>query len=239
MKQHFSTPRYHWQATCYPGAKEAVITLQPIEPLPKIPSGKPVDHERAEREASRRAKTKCRRLCVANGLDRLWTLTYETEPESEAEVLADVARFMRKMRALIPKWRYLYVLERGSKNGRLHVHFATNAFVPKQTVAARWRHGFVDARRLSTGRGGDPRAAARYLSKYVSKAGSNEQRGRHRRRFIPGEGLRLTTVRTTSSDYICAERSVETVMASGPPNHVWRSSESEDWRGPPCTVAFW
>lgn len=239
MKQHFSTARYHWQATSYVAARETVITLQPIEPPPRVPSGKPVDHERAEREAARRAKTKCRRLCVANGLDRLWTLTYECAPADEDQVIRDMARFNRKMRELLPKWRYLYVIERGSKNGRLHVHFATNAFVPKATIAARWGHGFVDARRLTSGRGGDPRAAARYLSKYVSKAGCDQQRRRSRRRFIPAEGLRLDAVRTSFSDELDAERYVQALMGGILPKHVWRSCESEDWRGPPCTVAFW
>jgi hypothetical protein len=239
MKQHFSTGRYRWQATCYPKAAEAVITLVDTDRPARLPSGKPPDPERSEKEAARRAKTKCRRLCVANGLDRLWTLTYAVAPADERAVIADMARFMRRMRAIFPKWRYLYVIERGSENGRLHVHFATNCFVPKSAVAARWGHGFVDARRLTTGRGGDPRAAARYLSKYVGKAAGGQQRRRSGRRFVPGLGLVLDAITTTHGDLIDAEASVVLLMAMGAPKHVWRSAESEDWRGPPCSVAFW
>lgn len=239
MKQHFSTRRFVWRVTAYPKAREGVVTLQEIDPAPRIPSGKPYDGERAEREARRRASTKCRRLCVANGLDRLWTLTYAVAPEDERQVVADVARFMRKMRDRFPNWRYLYVIERGTENGRLHCHFATNAFVPKSCVAAAWTHGFVDARRLTRGRSGDPRAAARYLSKYVSKPQSDEHRRRSGRRFVPGLGLRLDTATCDCDNRYVAERALSLYMGGGTPNFVWHSEQSDDWRGPPCTVAFW
>jgi hypothetical protein len=239
MKQHFSTRRFVWSVSAYRKAREGVITLQEIDPSPRVPSGKPPDPERSEREAARRAKTKVRRLCVANGLDRLWTVTYATEPESEAQIVRDVAVMMRRLHHRFPKWRYLYVIERGEKSGRLHVHFATNVFVPKAVVASTWDHGFVDVRRITTGRGGDPRVAARYLSKYVAKASDDGRRERSRRRFVPSLGLLLDCVKSQHNDYYEAERALAVLVGGGPPQHVWRSSETSDWRGPPCTVAFW
>lgn len=239
MKQHFS-PEAVWSVTAYPGAREGVITWTQTRD-PDAPCGvpRPPDPERSEYEAARRAKTRVRRLCVANGLDRLWTLTYAVEPADTAQVVRDVADCMRRLRNRFRRWRYLYVIEYGEKSGRLHVHFATNCFVPKQAVAACWSHGFVDVRRLNAGRGGDPRAAARYLSKYVAKAHDSGRRQRSRRRFVPGHGLRLDAVRSQHHDYYEAERALAVMLGGAPPNHVWTSRESESWRGPPCTVAFW
>lgn len=230
---------HSWSVTVFPAAREAVLCLVPTIVPARVPSGKPVDHERAEREATRRAATKVRRLCAANGLDRLWTLTYAVEPTGEAQVLEDMARFNRRMKATYPKWRYLYVIERGSRNGRLHVHFATNAFVPKATVAARWNHGFVDCRRITTGRNGDARGAARYLAKYVTKSTGDGGRDMFRRRYVPGLGLVLQAINIRIADYVRAEAAVSLIMGAGAPSYVWRSTEAPDWRGPPCTVAWW
>jgi len=236
-EQHFSP--WAWTVTAYPAAKEAVVSVQPTERPPRSPSDKPVDHERAEYEARRRATTKVRRLCVENGLDRLWTLTYRVEPAGDEQVKRDVGVFMEKMRERFPRWAYLYVVEHGSKSGRLHAHFATNAFVPKSAVAACWPHGFVDGRRLTSGRAGDARAAATYLAKYVSKPdGELRHRRRSGRRYVPGLMLKHTVVRIL----VRSEHHAEVVLAEmmgGAPNYVWRSCSAEDWRGPPCTVAWW
>lgn len=180
-----------------------------------------------------------RRLCVANGLDRLWTLTYAVEPENEAAVRADLARFFERIQKRVGHLRYLYVIEHGSKSGRLHAHFATNRFLPKGAVAAGWNNGYVDGRRLVRGRGGDARAAATYLAKYVSKGDERpEGRERSRRRYVPSLGLSLVAIRIVTSTEHHAEVALIELMG-GAPDYVWRSAGDDEWRGPPCVVAWW
>lgn len=239
IEQHFSHARSVWQLSTYTGAGEAVICSVRTNPERGKPSGKPVDHDRAEQEACRRAATKVRRLAVANELSRLWTLTFAVEPADERAVVKEMAAFMKKCAATFRNWKYIYVIERGEKNGRLHVHFATNRFVPKSAVQKLWGNGFVDARHLGRGGGGGARNAAKYLAKYCTKAGGNAQRPKHSRRFVPSHRLVLHRSTSFHLDYYDAERQAVADMHGRKPSYVWSSSEAKDWRGPPCTVAFW
>ena len=70
-----SRARPYWSLTLYPAAGEGggclVVQRRNLEP-----STYESDPERAAEEAARRARTKMRRYCAANRLNRLGTLTY-------------------------------------------------------------------------------------------------------------------------------------------------------------------
>jgi hypothetical protein len=119
----------------------------------------------------------------------------------------------------------------------LHVHVGLSHYVPKAHLADLWGHGFVDVRKIRTKQGGraDARAAARYLSKYVTKeavADPGEHRYEVRQGFQPRKVqllarsiLELETV-THSAGYV-----------SGEPSYVWWSGLDPDHTGPPVYFA--
>lgn len=70
--------RARWVVSLYPDAAEAGGSLQHTgrKPKPFLIGGGTADPDRSKAEAGRRAKTKVRRYCAANKLNRLGTLTY-------------------------------------------------------------------------------------------------------------------------------------------------------------------
>jgi hypothetical protein len=73
------TPQAGWHLNLYPGAFEAGGSFQAARRATStyVPGMPAADPERARQEAGRRARTRLRRYCVANGLNGPVTLTYE------------------------------------------------------------------------------------------------------------------------------------------------------------------
>jgi hypothetical protein len=68
--------------------------------------GAAVDPQRARAESGRRARTRVRRYCVANGLSRFGTLTYGPPFCTDHEQLRGaIARFFRRLRTARPRAR--------------------------------------------------------------------------------------------------------------------------------------
>lgn len=238
MKQHLAP----WGVKVYRRCGEAVIWRK-TEPAPSLKErGNAKDPERARREASRRRATKVRRLCIENGIDRLWTLTYKVEPADRDTVVHDLDVFLKRVRRRWPRLRFVWTIEVGEKNGRLHVHLGADRFIAKASLAECWGHGFVDARRLRrSDSGNDPRSTARYLSKYVGKqcGGSTDSVLFNRRRYGRSANCTLTHDDYEADGEVGAERLCVLLMGGRQPQYVWRSSSEEEWRGPPVAVAFW
>jgi hypothetical protein len=66
--------RSGWYLSLYPQAGEGGGSFRYSRPCK--PAGGPPDPERSAIEAARQARTKVRRYCAANRLNRLGTLTY-------------------------------------------------------------------------------------------------------------------------------------------------------------------
>lgn len=166
-----------------------------------------VDPERIPDEAAnraraaRRARSCVRRYCLHNRLERLVTLTFRDEdlPGDRAGVHRAVAEWVVRMRQSgTDIGPYVLVVERGSRGRRLHAHIVIGRYVAAATIASCWGLGWVDVRRLlprrrtSDARKFDPSVyAAWYVSKYVSKAFSEEEdadwgRGSHRYEVAEG-----------------------------------------------------
>jgi hypothetical protein len=85
-------------------------------------------------------------------------------------VVKDVRRFLERLQVAYGRMPVVVVIERGSKGGRLHVHFAVERWLPHQRVTELWGHGFTwvgDPGKLGARTGA--RKLAGYLSKYVTK----------------------------------------------------------------------
>jgi len=228
------------RAKLYDTAKEAVVYVVVERQGEPDPSRVP-DEEESRRKAGQRAACKVRRFCKANGISRLWTLTYAVAVESRAQVMADVAEFARKLQGEFGRMPYVYVPERGSK-GRLHAHFGLGRYVPKERIAELWGHGYVDARRL----GPDNAAAGRcahYLSKYVGKSFSDKEideghdRAKGDHRYEVAQGFQPVPLELEGDSL--AEVRDEVVRLMGPPSSWWSSSECDSWYGPPVWVLMW
>lgn len=202
------------------------------------------DRERAERDAAnrgraaRRAKTAIRRLATANALVFMWTWTFEEEPENRSEVVLEVQRGVKRLRRRVGDLRYLWVIERGSKRGRLHVHVIVDRWLPHATVREAWGlgHVWVSTPRSKGGARANALANARYLAKYVGKelAGGIDGRQAYGR----SEGLTVGRIverrRLTERDALWVAEQVLT--AGGATLAVSFSGDWVDYEGPP---AWW
>jgi hypothetical protein len=233
-----------WSFALYPQAAEGGGCL--VVPRRPLVSGRRPDPERSASEAGRRARAKIRRYCAANRLNRLGTLTYRGEGCHEpAQLRADVAAFFRALRdgvgsAALP---YLWVPQWHPGGHGLHVHFAVGRFVPRRLIERAWGHGFVHIKLLSglpvgSGERGEARLAARYLSRYVGRELEDERRTAGLHRYEVGQGFQPERIECYGAS---AEEAIERAsrVMGGPPERVWRSDETEGWRGPPACWAQW
>ena len=135
------------------------------------------DPGRAEAEAARRARSKLRRYCAANRLNRLGTLTYAGAGCFEPlQLRADVAEFFRGLRSELGgrPLPYAWASEWHPGGHGLHVHFAVGRYVGQRLIRDVWGRGIVHIKLigdLPVGSGAleEARRAASYLAKYVSK----------------------------------------------------------------------
>lgn len=203
-----------------------------------------VESERGAVEAARRARSRLRRYCVKNKLDRLWTLTYAGAGEwDEDRVARDVARMVKALRALLGDrpFAYAWTRELHPDGHGYHVHMALGKFVHVSVVERAWqyenaRSGFVFAVRIRTRAGGRnaARQAARYLSKYVAKE-AERQVSRGKSRYQVAQGFKVRQVEALAFDLAEARHIAKTVVGEDI-SWQWASVEVEDWRGPPCVL---
>lgn len=170
-----------WQEVCTPTA--ACMALEP-KPLTEAEQAEK-DHANRKR-AARRAKTRVRRLCKAQGLDTLFTLTYRAN-QTDLDLCKRHFELLRKrMNRLLGSFCYVAAFEQQAR-GAWHIHIATHAlpraFYVKgvhvksfNVIRAMWRDiagelggNFDQSRRKRYSRKSPARVAS-YLSKYILKA---------------------------------------------------------------------
>ena len=75
--------------------------------------------------------------------------TFREKPETTDVVVAEYERYMKRLRHHNPgvRFRYLAVIERGERNGRLHVHMLLHCSeaVPWKRITGPWSAGFSKA----------------------------------------------------------------------------------------------
>jgi hypothetical protein len=151
------------------------------------------------RRAARRAKSKIRMRCKAQGLDSLLTLTYRANQTDRELCEAHLKAFLRRLRACIPGFVYVAFFE-PQKRGAWHVHMAvrklpmmlaaTNGVQVKSfnVVRAIWRSvvgdlgGNIDLGRWKGNARKSAAKCAAYISKYCLKAYADGELGSKRYR---------------------------------------------------------
>ena len=243
-----SSPQTGWSLALCEAAREAggsfrySLRCSPPVLAPGHPAADPV---RAAEEAARRARSKSRRYCAANRLNRLGTLTYRGAGcHDPSQLRADVAVFFRSVRGLLggTAFAYLWTSEWHQSGHGLHVHFAVGRFIHRAVIEQSWPHGFVHIKLLGdlpTGSGAvaEARQAARYLSKYVGKD-FNAQRSKGLHRYELGQGFqpKITAILGRTRDEVI-DRACSIMRDS--PETVWFSDQNKDWEGPPALWLQW
>lgn len=200
------------------------------------------DPDRSVNEATRRARAKVRRYCVANGLNRLGTLTYRGVGCHEpGQLRADLGQFFRRLRSGVDEaLPYLWVPEWHAGGHGLHAHFAVGQFVRRGLIDQAWGHGFTHIKLLGnlpvgSGVRGEARAAAGYISKYLSK---DMDRSDGLNRYDVAQGFQ------PKSEGLFAPTESEVVALAvermgEPPAYIWRSVNEERWLGPSAVWLQW
>lgn len=232
-----------WWLSLYPDAAEAGGSFRYSTPCRS--SDGEADPERARVEAARRARSKVRRYCAANRLNRLGTLTYRGEGcHDPRELRGHVGRFFRELRTGLggQPLPYVWTAEWHKSDHGQHVHLAVGRYVGRSLIEAAWGRGFVHIKLLGdlpVGSGSleEARRAARYLSKYVGKS-FDEKRVPGLHRYEVAEGFQPAVMRIhgrTAGDVL--GQASEQMGRS--PVRVWSSEDQTDWMGPPAVWASW
>lgn len=179
-------PRYGWSETC---ALSELARLDYAEALRTVHDGLTEAEKLAKltenkERATRRARTKVRRLVKSKGLTTLLTLTYRENMQDRERMQRDLDVFLKRVRRVIPGFQYVSVFER-QKRGAWHAHLAVEKVLShylagKQLVRSydllrsMWRavvgadNGNVDVSRNKRISRSASKLAA-YLSKYIGK----------------------------------------------------------------------
>lgn len=237
----------HIRLTVYPEAGEAGGQLVTPRRGSGRATGPAADPERSKREAARRARSKVRRYCAGNRLNRLGTLTYAEACWSFDQAYRDVGEFFLALRALlgVNAIPYLWVPEWHPGGHGLHIHFVVGRFVKRNLIEQAWGRGIVHIvliGDLPVGSGslGEARQAARYLAPYVSKSVDDTERrepGRHRYEVAQGFQPESVHVRAWTPEHALGQASQ--YFGGTKPAVEWTSEEVEDWDAPPSLWFAW
>ena len=232
-----------WNLNLYPNAGEASGFFVPTQ-RPKTNSTftKNPESERSNIEASRRAKSKVRRYCAENKLNRLGTLTYAGEGcHDQAQIRNDLSLFFKRLKSESKKdFPYVWVPEWHKTGHGLHAHFAVGKYIPVNTIKEAWGNGFVHIKLLTglpvgSGTLEESRLAANYLGKYVSKSFLDSYRiaGKHRYDLAQGFSPKIFRLHAKSKIEII-QLAVDQMKSE--PKYSWFSESEEVW---PASPAFW
>lgn len=234
-----------WRLSVYPDAGEASGSFRYSWSAPRSPSSGRGDPERSRAEAARRARSKLRRYCAANRLNRLGTLTYRGAGcHDPLELRSHVAGFWRGLRGELggDAFPYAWVSEWHKTDHGLHVHFVLPRYVHWTLVRDTWGRGNVFMNQINdvpvgAGARGEARIAARYLAKYVGKDFDDRRvEGLHRYEVAQGFQPEVTAVYGRTM-YEALDRASD--VFDSPPDQVVELSQREDWQGPPAVWASW
>jgi hypothetical protein len=231
-----------WSLRLFPEAGDAVGIFQSAARPGRPGSGG--DPDESARVAMRRARTRVRRYCAANRLNRLATLTYGPPFCKDPHVLREhVGSFFRSLRRELGgnAFPYLWTGELHEDGIRWHAHFAVGRYVPRSKIERSWPYGFVHIKLLGDLPHGalaldQARLAARYLSKYVGKSFAGQGHGLHRYEVAQHFAPRHEGTRTLTSDAVVAW-AVERM--GRPPDFIQWSSEWHDYQGPSAVFLSW
>jgi hypothetical protein len=155
-----------------------------------------------------------------------------------------VGQFFRDLRVGLDVERlpYLWVPQWHPSGHGLHVHFAVGRFVKQYLIRDVWARGHVHIKLLGdlpVGSGvlDESRLAARYLSRYIGRSvNEDRQPGLHRYEVAQGFQPSVEYCFGPTADAAITKASR---LLGRSPSHVWLSSSTEGWDGPPACWVAW
>lgn len=190
----------HYAVAC---AVAAVEPLSEAEQLDKLTTNR--------ERATRRARTRVRRLAKSKGLTTLLTLTYRENMQDRDRMQRDLDVFLKRVRRAVPTFEYVCVFER-QKRGAWHAHLAVPRVLSHYVARGKlvrsydllrsmWRavvgadNGNIDVSRNKR----VSRSAAKlavYLSKYIGK--TFDQADKHVNSYSSSGGALPRAITVTS-----------------------------------------
>ena len=155
-----------------------------LNPVQRTPYEQEQEDIRNRVRATRRARTKVRRLCKHRGLIEILTLTYRENMQDRERMARDLDVFIKRIRRVIPAFQYVAVFEK-QKRGAWHAHLAVERVLPVywknktlvksfDLLRSMWRgvvgvdNGNIDVSKRHRRRW-SPAKIAGYISKYIGK----------------------------------------------------------------------
>jgi len=192
VQPHWGRPREAYRVVFRnygQGDAEATITIAEPSNRKKGSHRTPSDDEPSveklaenTKRAVARAKTTIRRTIMAARLDHLLTLTYRENVQDTQRGWSDLVKFIRLVRAHIPNWPYVAVMEL-QERGAIHFHLAVSGRQDVALLRRLWHsviggeNGNIDMQYFR----GSKARLAKYLAKYISKdLAEGKARGVHR-----------------------------------------------------------
>ena len=174
-----------WVGMLYPGAGElgGVMRMRGVT-RPLVAS---VAERCHERDGLLRAIRRIRRFVASNHLRLFVTTTFTHAPTVENAV-SDMERFVRRCRHGRESFPFVWTLERGEQQGRLHGHLLAPVGL-RETLEEAWPHGGVHVRVIGESLQ-EMRDQAEYLAKGFEDPVMAGQRYRIAKGFAP-EAIRI------------------------------------------------
>ena len=121
-----------------------------------------------QRLNQRHAEAKLRRLLHTNftEADLFVTLTFDDAhlPPSVEDAQKQTQNFLRRLKRRCTGLKYVYILEKGQENGRIHIHMVISGGLDEEDLAVLWGMGKVKAAPLEFNEDGLA-ALAKYFTK--------------------------------------------------------------------------
>lgn len=126
--------------------------------------------------------------------DHLLTLTYRENVTDFRQASADLARFVRRVRAYLPLWVYIAVPERQTR-GAWHWHLAVVGRQDVELLRTAWRDvvgdGNIDVQQPKSRSSNRRLALVRYLGKYLAKGFEEGNRELNGHRYRASLGIEI------------------------------------------------
>ncbi len=180
--------------------------------LGKAGRGESEQHEVHEDRAKRRARSRLRQLILAANANHLLTLTYRANVTDYGQASADLGRFIRRVRTVLPGWVYVAVPEQ-QQRGAWHWHLAVIGRQDVDLLRGCWRavagDGNIDVQQPKSSTANRRLAIVKYLGKYLGKGFEEGNRALNGHRFraslgikVPGESLEVPERCADVSQYV-------------------------------------
>lgn len=193
----------------------------------KAPRGLSENREANQDRASRRAKSRMRKLILSTKADHLLTLTYRQNMMDFDQAYCDLTKFIRLVRKDLPDWIYIAVAEK-QKRGAWHWHLAVSGRQDVAKLRQAWlkvvQDGNIDVNPPKGKSQHRQLALVTYLSKYLAKTFKEGEHQLNAKRYRVSRGISVPSksVQLPENETNAIQFALDTLQNKlGSVGHVW------------------